>query len=77
VKDKTSLRQIARQLGVSASYLSQVRNGKRPASVKLLSNSSFEMLSAVKHDATTETLTTASGRIRTDDRRFTKPLLYP
>ncbi|HEY87905.1 MAG TPA: helix-turn-helix transcriptional regulator [Dehalococcoidia bacterium] len=34
-----SLRQLARELGVSASYLSQIRHGKRPASDKLLSNS--------------------------------------
>ena len=33
-----SLRQLARELGVSASYLSQVKNGKRPASQKVLSN---------------------------------------
>ena len=32
-----SLRQIARELGVSPSYLSQVRHGKRPASAKVLS----------------------------------------
>jgi transcriptional regulator with XRE-family HTH domain len=32
-----SLRQLAKELGVSASYLSQVKNGKRPASRKLLS----------------------------------------
>ena len=32
-----SLRQLARELGVSASYLAQVRNGKRPASQKVLS----------------------------------------
>ena len=31
-----SLRQLAKELGVSASYLSQVRNGKRPASQKLI-----------------------------------------
>ncbi len=33
-----SLRQLARELGVSVSYLSQVRNGKRPASQKVLSS---------------------------------------
>ena len=43
-----SLRQIAKELGVSPSYLSQVMNGKRPASDKLLSNPSFEVLSNVK-----------------------------
>ena len=40
-----SLRQTARELNVSPSYLSQVLHGKRPPSVKLLSNSSFKMLS--------------------------------
>ena len=30
-----SLRQLAKELGVSASYLSQVKSGKRPASDKL------------------------------------------
>ncbi|MFC2022085.1 helix-turn-helix domain-containing protein [Chloroflexota bacterium] len=33
-----SLRQLARDLGVSASYLSQVKNGKRPPSHRMLSN---------------------------------------
>jgi transcriptional regulator with XRE-family HTH domain len=42
MKNKTSLRQLTKQLGVSASYLSQVRHGIRPPSAKLLSN--------VKHD---------------------------
>ena len=32
-----SMRQLARELGVSASYLSQVKNGKRPASQKVVS----------------------------------------
>ena len=31
-----SLRQLAMELGVSASYLSQVMNGERPASAKVL-----------------------------------------
>jgi len=39
-----SLRQLAKELGVSASYLSQVKNGKRPPSKKLLSNTSYELL---------------------------------
>ncbi len=30
-----SLRALARELGVSASYLSQVKNGKRPPSAKV------------------------------------------
>ena len=33
-----SLRQLAKELGVSPSYLSQVQHGKRPASQKVLSN---------------------------------------
>ena len=33
-----SLRQLAKEIGVSASYLSQVKNGKRPASQKVLSS---------------------------------------
>ena len=32
-----SLRQLAKELRVSVSYLSQVKNGKRPASQKVLS----------------------------------------
>ena len=36
MKEK-SLRQVAKELGVSASYLSQVRHGKRRASHKVLS----------------------------------------
>lgn len=32
-----SLRQLAKELGVSHSYLSQVRSGKRPASQKVVS----------------------------------------
>jgi len=34
---RQSLRQLAGELGVSASYLSQVKHGKRPASKKVLS----------------------------------------
>ena len=33
-----SLRQLAREVGVSVSYLSQVKNGKRPASGNLINN---------------------------------------
>ena len=36
-----SLRQLAKEIGVSASYLSQVKNGKRPASNKLLRSIGF------------------------------------
>ena len=43
-----SLRQLAKELGVSASYLSQINHGKRRASHKVLSNPEFEVLSSVK-----------------------------
>ena len=50
MKNKASLRQLSRQLGVSASYLSQVKNSKRPPSQKLLSNTDVRKLLNVKHD---------------------------
>jgi transcriptional regulator with XRE-family HTH domain len=62
MKNKASLRQLAKQLGVSTSYLSQVKNGKRPPSQNLLSNPSFEMLSRVLSD---EGVFTAEGGTRT------------
>ena len=33
-----SLRQLAKEMGVSHSYLSQVKHGKRPPSQKVVSN---------------------------------------
>ena len=42
-----SLRQLAKELGVSPSYLSQIRNGKRPASAKVLS----KVLNSGKQDS--------------------------
>ena len=36
MKEK-SIRQLAKEIGVSARYLSQVKNGKRPPSEKVLS----------------------------------------
>ena len=42
-----SLRQLARELGVSASYLSQVKNGKRPASQKVLSSLDGNLLNTL------------------------------
>ncbi len=35
--EKKSLRAIARELGVSHSYLSQITHGKRPASARVVS----------------------------------------
>ena len=37
MKRNKSLRQLAKELGVSHSYLSQIKNGKRPASQKVVS----------------------------------------
>ena len=54
-----SLRQIARELGVSPSYLSQVRHGKRPASAKVLSI----LGQSVKQDI--KQISCAEGGIRT------------
>ena len=42
-----SLRQLARELGVSASYLSQVRNGKKKPSKNLLSKLDIKVLTNV------------------------------
>jgi transcriptional regulator with XRE-family HTH domain len=48
------LRQVAKELGVSASYLSQIRHGKRPASENLLNSLLSKDVQAVqdsvKHD---------------------------
>ena len=45
MKEK-SLRQLARDIGVSASYLSQVKNGKKKPSQKVLT----KMLTSVNHN---------------------------
>jgi transcriptional regulator with XRE-family HTH domain len=39
-----SLRQLAKELGVSHSYLSQVEHGRRPASAKVVSKIADNML---------------------------------
>ena len=61
-----SLRQLARELGVSASYLSQVKHGKRPPSEKVLSI----LDKSVKQN------TSAEEQNRTADTRIFSPLLY-
>ena len=48
---KTSLRQLAKQLGVSSSYLSQVNTGKRPPSARLLSNPDVRRMLSAKQNA--------------------------
>ena len=42
-----SLRQLAKELGVSHAYLSQVKHGKRPASAKVVS----KVVSNIKPDS--------------------------
>ena len=42
---RKSLRQLAQELGVSPSYLSRIKHGRRPASPKVLSISANERLS--------------------------------
>ena len=56
MKEK-SLRQLARELGVSASYLAQVKNGKKKPSKSLLSNLDIKVL--------TKTLTLILERLNT------------
>jgi transcriptional regulator with XRE-family HTH domain len=78
---KTSLRQLAKEIGVSASYLSQVKNGKRPPSQKLLSNADirhmFTVKQSVKHevDVTTSRSYNSNTRQRSSgvEQRFRKP----
>ncbi len=51
--EQKSLRQLAKELGVSASYLSQVNHGKRPLSEKVaevLSKSGLDVKQFVKQD---------------------------
>ena len=47
---RKSLRQIAKELGVSASFLSQVINGKRPPSEKVCLTLTHEVLSNFSGD---------------------------
>lgn len=56
-----SLRQLARELGVSHSYLSQVRHGKRPASEKVVSKMVSKMVSRILLTLLPLTATNKSG----------------
>ena len=77
MKKKVSSRQLAKQLGVSASYISQVKNGKRPPSQKLLSNSDVIKLLNVKHDVDADTSKSYNLFLRQRssgvEQRFRKP----
>jgi transcriptional regulator with XRE-family HTH domain len=78
--EEKSMRQLAKELGVSASYLSQVKNGKRPASVKLLSSIKHNFnpnIASNKMDYYVQTTNGTPGATRTPDTRFRKPLLCP
>ena len=44
-RKQKSLRQIASEIGVSESYLSQITHGKRPASHKVISSLNTKMIS--------------------------------
>ena len=61
-----SLRQLAKELGVSHSYLSQVKHGKRPVSAKMVSKMVSNgkqggNQSAVLYDIITDTAELCSG----------------
>ena len=66
-----SLKEMAKELGVSPSYLSQIRHGKRRPSHKVLSMPEFKILSRIKQQVALEpakcynppTLETASGSV--------------
>ena len=81
MKNKVSLRQLARQLGVSASYLSQVKSGKRPPSQKLLSNVDIRRMLTVKQSVKHEFDVTTSRSYNSNtcqrssgvEQRFRKP----
>ena len=66
-----SLRQLAKELGVSASYLSQVKTGKRPASDKVLSIFDKSVKQSGKQ------LTGEPGGIRTLDTLIKSQVLFP
>ena len=66
MKRKKSLRQLARELGVSASYLSQIRHGKRPASAKLLSNQDIMKLLNVKQNVDAKATTSYNKHVDND-----------
>ena len=83
MKNKTSPRQLAAQLGVSTSYLSQVKNGTRPPSQKLSSNLEIRRMLAVEQIVKLEIDADKSGSYnmtrgsvaQTVEQRTHKPLV--
>ena len=73
MKQKTSLRQLAKEMGVSASYLSQIKHGKRPASQRVLNTLDRN----VKHEVDVEALTSYNQGVcqcsSGVEQRFRKP----
>ena len=55
-------------MGVSASYLSQIRNGARPASAKVLSNSDAKRLLKITTHESVKQKDGGLGRDRTYDQ---------
>jgi transcriptional regulator with XRE-family HTH domain len=48
MENKKSMRQLAQEIGVSVSYLSQIKSGTRPASQKILSKLEGHLKESVK-----------------------------
>ena len=83
-----SLRQLAKELGVSHSFLSQIRNGKRPMpdplKEKVEALDAYHLLTTGKQErgyggrapARLETKSGAGGGIRTPDFLLGKQTLY-
>ncbi len=72
-----SLRQVARELGVFASYLSQVKNGVRPPSDKVLSNPNVKRLLRMSTHETVKQIRSGLGRFRTYDQSVMSRPLCP
>ena len=82
MSEQKSLRQLARELGVSPSYLSQIRHGKRRASDRVLSKSGGEVLSTSKLEVEqpakqTDKKNSVPGGTRTHDPLLRRQLLCP
>ena len=70
---RKSLRQIAKTLGVSPSYLSQVMNGKRPASEKVCLTLTHEMLSNFNGDLLNTNHVQLGNRLAVGQRTLDPP----
>ncbi len=75
MKEQKSLRQLARELGVSHSYLSQVLHGKRPASEKV--QQAIDMVSMVSNNEARFGTSNPSGGIKSVFGGFDSHALPP